>query len=707
MADDLGVIDYRDPRINQVGDSGIARELAGLGDLAIMKRKRDILGEFREAEQALVDQELAGDPQDAETIDEALLTPTGVKEIDDFQRRTQRLRAAIDQGDVSQRGLAELNLKRELAKFQARFPGMHQELATEFGRFVATDAGLDELGLRDARAAEYSKLAAQDLKRLEDYAYKRPSEGGLGISPAVNSSEPAFAAQFVYRDGLFSALQLEALHQLVQQSNTQAGARQAVATFERNFKGPTATMYATMTGILEEVDAVFQALSQGLDGTTSELIAEWETGGKGQALASIERLQIEIGAMYTENIEPRFRDTAEAQRAKASVDEAIAHLQRFSTALQQNSPDLVKAWEIEKEVRTAQIRDRSKPLDQALDFITAIAPIFPLAEAIGPFNEEVESTVSKLMGKGVVDAAAQIYLDGPQEQGPESADGVMNEAQLERESRRNRSINPTECGLASTDDMDQKQATFHCMQNYHGLVTHMNQAESPKARATMIAGIGSMFDRVWELGGVTQMQMDEVRRLVSNPSWVEAVVEGDADPRIREAVAYAGNMAFRVWDSFQGGENDRQALILRPLAQTRIEGIRSNSLYGAFNANEILEFNIDDLQNGNIQVEINPEKFDAVLARVRKPEPTGVFVQTPQARANQAARERVQLRERLERVARDVEQLTKEYLVTNAHIDYSRRIKRRPKGVPVDYVRAFFGNAYDRILPTPIPVGNQ
>ena len=33
MADDLGVIDYRDPRINQVGDSGIARELAGLGEI--------------------------------------------------------------------------------------------------------------------------------------------------------------------------------------------------------------------------------------------------------------------------------------------------------------------------------------------------------------------------------------------------------------------------------------------------------------------------------------------------------------------------------------------------------------------------------------------------------------------------------------------------------------------------------------------------
>ncbi len=60
--EDLGSIDFREPRGGgEVRSSGIGKSLADLGAIVNAKKTRDILGEFRDAEQQVVADSLSSD----------------------------------------------------------------------------------------------------------------------------------------------------------------------------------------------------------------------------------------------------------------------------------------------------------------------------------------------------------------------------------------------------------------------------------------------------------------------------------------------------------------------------------------------------------------------------------------------------------------------------------------------------------------------
>lgn len=698
--EDLGSIDFREPRGGgEARDSGIGKSLADLGAIVNAKKTRDILGEFRDAEQKVVADSLASDQTNVEVGDEAL-DPTGNAEVDRFQNRVTKLRAAIEQGDTSQRSLAELNLKRELSKFQARFPGLQTELAGEFGQFARTSPGLDELGLRDVRDAEFSVLAAKDLARLEDYAYKSVGNGGLGISPGLSSATSAFAAKFIYKDAIQNGVQTEAMYGLVLDSNTKADGRTVAENWKASLKGLTTPIYTNLELGLELASETAELLRKGLTGATSAQINEYNQIHGPNLRRATEALILDLRARWEDKVSPRISDVDEIKSSKTELDDAIAHFERLLASIQEGAPpDLLKAWELERSMRTSALRDRSKPLDRALDLTEAFRGAEGLIEQIGPKDITQLSGAGEVVGLGLEDLTKIIYEDGPQEAPPDRPDGVMSSEEIAKQSRRNRSINPNENNCPDTNDGPQMECTVDALFKQNQLLGAVNKFESPGSKATVVNGLSSQFDRIFELGIVHDEQMEQVQGTLLNPNWEEIARNPTNDLQLQQSVKNAGEQAFKVWDSYQGGEQSRQDNFMRPLAQTRIDGGHN---FGDFPASAVLEVDITNINNGSVKVIINPEQLDIVLTEqaelARGPTITGALglgtKRNPKV-------DRRNIREQLDEVALEYGAMLTQNMATNAQIQYARRIEQREPNADVDYIRAYFDNDYELILPTP------
>lgn len=698
--EDLGSIDFREPRGGgEVRSSGIGKSLADLGAMVNAKKTRDILGEFRDIEQKVVADSLAADPTEPQEGDPTL-NPTGNAEVDRFQNRVTKLRAAIEQGNTSQRSLAELNLKRELSKFQARFPGLRNELAGEFGQFARTSPGLDELGLRDVRDGEFSILAAKDLARLEDYAYKSVGNGGLGISPGLSSATTAFAAKFIYKDAIQNGVQTEAMYGLVLDSNTKADGITVAQNWKASLQGLTTPIYENLHKGLELASETAELLRKGLTGVTSEQVNEWNVIHKPNLIRDTQALILQLQARWENVVSPRIADVDEIKASKAQLDGTISHFERLLTAIgDDGSPDLLKAWELERSMRTAALRDRSKPLDRSLDLVEAFRGAGPLIEIIGPRDIIIKSGAGEVVGAGLEDLTKILYEDGPQEAEPDRPDGVMSAEETAKQSRRNRSINPNENNCPDTGDGPQMECTVDALFKQNQLLGAVNAFESPSSKATVVNGLASQFDRIWELGIVHDEQMEQVQGTLLDPNWEEIARNPTNDLQLQQSVKNAGEQAFKVWDSYQGGEQSRQENFMRPLVQTRIEGGHN---FGDFPANAVLEVDVTDINNGSVKVVINPEKLDKVLneqsGNARGPTFTGAL--GIGARRDPKV-DRRRIREQLDAIALEYGAMLTTNMATNAQIQFARRIEQREPNADVDYIRAYFNNDYELILPTP------
>ncbi len=698
--EDLGSIDFREPRGGgEVRSSGIGKSLADLGQIINEKRTRDILGEFREAEKEVVEDALASDQTKTQS-ETGTLDPTGVSEVDQFQNRVTKLRAAMDQGDTSQRSIAELNLKRELTQFQARFPGLRNELAGEFGSFARTDPGLDELGLRDVRDAAFSTLAAKDLARLEDYAYKKVGDGGLGISVGINSGDPRFAAQFVWKDAIANGKQTEAMYGLLYDSNTKAKGRDVAKTWNESLQGIMSPIYTNIEKGLELASEAAALFRKGLNGTSSEQLNEWQQIHSKQLILDTEALILQLTARWDNKVTPRISDVAEIKAARAQLDGTIEHFERLLTAIgDDGSPDLLKAWELERSMRTAALRDRSVPLDKSLDLVEAFSGAETMLEIIGAKDQIIKSGAGEVVGAGLEDLTKIIYEDGPQEAVPDRPDGVLSSQEIAKQSRRNRSINPNENNCPDTGDGPQMECTVDALFKENQLLETVSQFESAGAKATIIDGVASQFDRVYELGIVHDEQMDQIQIMLTNPSWESIVREANNDLQLQQSVKNAGEQAFKVWDSYQGGEQSRQDNFMRPLAHSRISGGHN---FGDFPANSVLEVDITNINNGSVKVVINVDKLDAVLneqaGNARGPTFTGAL--GIGARRDPTV-DRRDIREQLDAVALEYGAMLTKSMATNAQIQYARGVEAREPNADVDYIRAYFNNDYELILPTP------
>jgi len=698
--EDLGSIDFREPRGGgEARDSGIGKSLADLGAIVNAKKTRDILGEFRDAEQKVVADSLASDQTNVEVGDEAL-NPTGNAEVDRFQNRVTKLRAAIEQGNTSQRSLAELNLKRELSKFQARFPGLQTELAGEFGQFARTSPGLDELGLRDVRDGEFSILAAKDLARLEDYAYKSVGNGGLGISPGLNSATSAFAAQFIYKDQIQNGVQTEAMYGLVLDSNTKADGITVAENWQSSLQGLTTPIYVNLERGLELASEVAELSRKGLTGETSEQINEYNQIHKPNLIREVQGRILELRTRWENVVSPRIADVDQVKASKAQLDDTIGHFERLLTAIgDDGSPDLLKAWELERSMRTSALRDRSKPLDRALDLVEAFRGAENLIEQIGPKDITQLSAAGEVVGLGLEDLTKIIYEDGPQEAVADRPDGVLSSQEIEKQSRRNRSLNPNENNCPDTGDGPQMECTVDALFKQNNLLGAVNEFESPGSKATVVNGLASQFDRIYELGIVHDEQMEQVQGTLMNENWEEIARNPTNDLQLQQSVKNAGEQAFKVWDSYQGGEQSRQENFMRPLAQSRVEGGHN---FGDFPANAVLEVDITDINNGSVKVVINPEKLDAVLTEQagegQGPRFTGAL---GIGNRRDPKIDRRNIREQLDAVALEYGAMLTENMATNAQIQFARRIEQREPNANVDYIRAYFDNDYELILPTP------
>jgi hypothetical protein len=275
----------------------------------------------------------------------------------------------------------------------------------------------------------------------------------------------------------------------------------------------------------------------------------------------------------------------------------------------------------------------------------------------------------------------------------------MSSQEIEKQSRRNRSINPNENNCPDTGDGPQMECTVDALFKQNQLLDAVNKFESPGSKATVVNGLASQFDRIYELGIVHDEQMEQVQGTLRDPNWEEIARNPSNDLQLQQSVKNAGEQAFKVWDSYQGGEQSRQENFMRPLATTRIAGGHN---FGDFPANSVLEVDITNIANGSVKVVINPEKLNDVLREqaenARGPRITGAL--GIGARRDPKI-DRRNIREQLDAIALEYGEMLTTNMVTNAQIQFARRIEQREPNADVDYIRAYFDNDYELILPTP------
>jgi len=107
-------------------------------------------------------------------------------------KRLDRLNTVMEQGSVSQRTLAEMEIQNIMVQATSRFPWLRDEIQRRAGATLNGAWQMSKIGVHDTVRREAADAASAQYKALLDDAYGRVENGGLGIPRDLHPDDPEF-----------------------------------------------------------------------------------------------------------------------------------------------------------------------------------------------------------------------------------------------------------------------------------------------------------------------------------------------------------------------------------------------------------------------------------------------------------------------------------------------------------------------------------
>ena len=666
---DLGSIDFRDPQTGGATDtSQITRGVAQLGSAVAEDRKKDILLDFKGKAEVAVDS-IEADP----LKDLVLPQPIGNPVLDDFRNNMVKLRAAAEQGNSSQKARAELEIKRQLNQAQAKFPNLRTELAQEFGTFARTDAGLDELGLRDINIAAYSKEAAAERKAIVDHGRERWSAGGLGIDPSISPDSIEFARQYTQKRQ--ARTKIEEFNQLAESRSADAGtsAIEREDHWNKSLVGELNALQLSLSGVTEVANAVSQVAKGEIlsDPTLLSQVRDWnEAGGKEEALRNIEDQIIQLEAQFQDPtfIPAAMRGTPEWTRIEKVKNDGIAHMDRLITAIRNDDFTAQELWNSEQVIRSSALRADTPNLDRALLFLETAKPLVENWDTLGGEDTILQDTLGQVFQGSVNEFLAKGYLYGGQDNLDPGAGANRIRKELD--------LNSTQLRKDMTEEEVLKDASANIEQMRNRL-SLVNELSSPSTSAQYLRVLGSEVDTMNKYGNPADDQVVNYKKTMGSDGFVEAINVAKTDPAQLSSIQAAGDAAFDFWVDEIGTERHLEPVT--DILNSEIDGVPVRS---------ILIADVSNIEKGEIRFNINvdPTRFKDIPSS------------RPSSASSQARRQEEFKRQRIRRAeekAAELGRLVTADLRALGNIMYART----PQGAGPNYPQAFTVGDYESVIP--------
>ena len=277
----------------------------------------------------------------------------------ELARNIDRWKLQAEQGNSSQRTLAEMRIKEVLNEAQASFPWLVEELQGRAGLIISGSHELEELGLLDAARRSSATQAQNQLDDITTYANKKWEDGGLGMPPHLVIGDPQWIAQYENLDKLRQEQQTNARLIGITISRRDATAIEvedaATLAMQGEFSIARAERHATFSN--NGFDAALIEAQKG-EGANLETLSQFAAVGVPVILDELEGQKIAGIQLYESQFAGILAGSPSGVRAKAMLDDFIAEqdsIINLFKASADNIPDALEQIAAFNGIRGAEV----------------------------------------------------------------------------------------------------------------------------------------------------------------------------------------------------------------------------------------------------------------------------------------------------------------------------------------------------------------
>ena len=340
---DLGDIKYTNVNAGTtpVGDEGVTQGVVKALQLGKQLRDDYVIGEVKgDALEAIAVQQ--ADSQVVETP--VVEYEKGSREAYILQRVNQ-LEGVMAQGDISQRGLAELSVKNLIAEAEIKYPRLAQEIRQAGMQILQSNAGLEKLGIDDHLRGVEAEKASNMYTAMVDKAQLDWSKGGYGIDPSIDPRSEQFAIQYAENAQYKRTVEDGARSLAILTANAQSSAQAAMTTLPRimdELQGKYSQIDAQYTDWTKtyKLDEVWKEVAKGEQGDMV-FIENWRSVHGSQMKLAVLKFRAQVQALANQTISPGVEGfVPQMATYKDRFDDLFAELDGFVKFIDSASEDL-------------------------------------------------------------------------------------------------------------------------------------------------------------------------------------------------------------------------------------------------------------------------------------------------------------------------------------------------------------------------------
>lgn len=580
--------------------------------------KASVTGDMLDAIDQTVEESQAIDVENPEVVSREFADPEEAK----LAQTIDRWKLQAEQGNSSQRTLAEIRIKEVLNTAQAKFPWLVEGLQQRAGLVMSGSAELQSLGLYDAASKQAASTAASDIQKLKDYANKKWEDGGLGMSPDLEFGSPEWIAQYAEFDSLRQGQQANARLIGMTLSNRDATAIQIEGAVSTALQGKFSVVRSSRRSTFD-ANGFDAALAESLKGENAnlEVLAQFHAAGAPIIIQTLEQDKVEAQQLYTDSVKGLLQGSPSGIRIKAQLDDFIAETDSIISAFKSSvdmMPDALKQISTSNAIRGAVLmRGMSTPHKNLTAFMS------------GPGKNLVEVAKLAVSGPGLrqrndlgtvaVGAMAEMFPNFIGDNITEDGMAVMsfvttgqgsittNLTPMEINKRLDKiqhdSTNPYHVNTQT--DKDELEAAFSTADMHTRIFTaalEVPEYATPEAAGDYLTGMNYSLRTLNRIPQNLEDVSSMIRSTLADDRLLNAIdIVGDGEQSNKRRAF--GATAKEWYESTD--PRARQQATIQKYQSHRIDGVPLSSL---------AEVDIDAMQNeGEFRFEINREKAEKVV----------------------------------------------------------------------------------------------
>jgi len=285
-----------------------------------------------------------------------------------------RWKIQAEQGNASQRTLAEMRIKEVLVEAQSRYPWMAEKLQARAGMIVSGSYELEKLGLLDAARRTQAEQAQSNIDKIVDYGQLAWSKGGLGISVSVPVGSDEWMEQYQdldkMRQGYDSNVRTAEMHLADREATATVLEQDVASMLIGEFSGVRASRHEAFSE-----HGFYAALNEATKGDSADpqVFAQFHGTGAPALIASMEATKAQVIANYENEYGVKLAGTDAGKRSRAMLDDFIREQDSMISALKQGvdmMPSAVQYIEAQNKIRGHNVkRGMTEPARNAMAFL--------------------------------------------------------------------------------------------------------------------------------------------------------------------------------------------------------------------------------------------------------------------------------------------------------------------------------------------------